>query len=41
MRKIVKATGIPHGTCDFNFARTIRYEKAIGKMNAAFAHCGP
>ena len=26
---------------DFNFAQTIKYEKAIGKMSAAFAHCGP
>ena len=25
---------------DFNFAR-IGYDKAIGKMNAAFAYCGP
>ena len=26
---------------DFNFTWTIGYEKAIGKMLAAFAHCGP
>ena len=26
---------------DFNFARTIGYEKAIGKMSAVFAHCEP
>jgi len=25
---------------DFNFARIIEYEKTIGKMSAAFAHCG-
>ena len=25
---------------DFNFARTIGYEKTIGKMGVAFAHCG-
>ena len=40
VRKLVEATGISHDT-DFNFARTIGYEKAIGKMGAAFAHCGP
>jgi len=25
---------------NFNFARTIHYEKSIDKMGAAFAHCG-
>ena len=30
-----------HNGVDFNFARTIGYEKAIGKMDVAFAHYGP
>jgi len=38
MRELVEATGISHDS-DFNFARTIGYEKAIGKMGAAFTHC--
>jgi len=33
VRELVEATSISH---DFNFTRTIGYEKAIGKMDAAF-----
>jgi len=39
MKVRVEATSISHGS-DFNFSRTIGYEKAVGKMSAAFAHCG-
>ena len=38
VRELVEATDISHDS-DFNFAWTIEYEKAIGKMGA-FAHCG-
>ena len=38
--KLVEATGIIIWHNDLNFARTIGYEKAIGKMGAAFAHYG-
>ena len=37
VRELVEATW--HS--DFNFARTIGYEKAIDKIGATFAHCGP
>ena len=37
MRELVEVTGISHS--DFNFEQTIGYEKAIGKMGTAFAHC--
>jgi len=40
VRELVEATGISHGTISI-FARTIGYEKAIGKMGVAFAHCEP
>jgi len=40
VRELVETTDISHGT-DFNFARTIEYEKAIGKMGTTFVHCGP
>jgi len=39
MRELVEATDISWHS-DFNFARTIGYEKAINKMGAAFVHCG-
>jgi len=39
VREFVEVTGTLHD--DFNFARTIGYEKAIGKMGAAFAHHKP
>jgi len=38
MRELVEAIDISHGTVNFNFARTIGYEKAVSKMSAAFAH---
>jgi len=40
VRELVEATDISWHN-DFNFARTIGYEKAIGKMGAAFVHCEP
>ena len=38
-REFVEATGILHGTV-ISILHEQLYEKAIGKMGAAFAHCG-
>jgi len=38
-REFVEAAGILHGTV-ISILHEQLYEKAIGKMGAAFAHCG-
>jgi len=40
IRELVETTGISHGTVISILKRTIGYEKAIGKMGAAFVRCG-
>ena len=40
VRELVEATGISHGTVISILHKQLD-EKAIGKMGAAFAHCGP
>jgi len=43
VRELVEITGISHSTVISILHKQLgdEHEKAIGKMGAAFAHCGP
>jgi len=40
VRELVETTGISHGTVISILHEQLGMKKAIGKMDAAFAHCG-